>query len=185
VHREHFNVTKLVDDVQVTSLPLISANGNLLMVSCDPHLGEMYSDETKLRQVLLNLLSNAAKFTDHGTITLRVARTESQHSVLSPQSSIVFEVSDTGIGMTPEQVGQLFQPFTQADTSTTRRYGGTGLGLAISRHFCQMLGGDIWVTSQPCAGSTFTVRLPVALGAVANEVPAARQPDEQLEWVLI
>jgi CheY-like chemotaxis protein len=120
----------------------------------------MRADVTKLRQTLFNLLSNASKFTEHGTISLEVAP--------EGDSRMSFRVSDTGIGMTHEQMGRLFESFTQADASTTRKYGGTGLGLAISRRFCRMMGGDITVSSQPGAGTTFTVTLPREV----NEVPA-------------
>ena len=113
----------------------------------------MHADQTKVRQTLFNLLSNAAKFTDHGTISLTVrARV--------PTTGSTFAVSDTGIGMTEEQLGRLFEAFSQAEASTRSRYGGTGLGLAISRHFCRLMGGDLTVESVYGQGSTFTVRLP-------------------------
>ena len=125
----------------------------------------MHADQTKVRQTLFNLLSNAAKFTDHGTITLRVARdrvrggsaTRPCPLTLSP---VTFAVSDTGIGMTEEHLGRLFEAFSQAEARTRSQYGGTGLGLAISRHFCRLMGGDLTVTSVHGQGSTFTVRLP-------------------------
>ena len=115
----------------------------------------MHADQTKVRQALFNLLSNAAKFTDHGTISLTVRR--------EPDDWLVFAVSDTGIGMTEEQLGRLFEAFSQAEASTRSKYGGTGLGLAISRHFCRLMGGDLTVTSVYGQGSTFTVGLPAAL----------------------
>ena len=114
---------------------------------------------TKVRQVLLNLLSNAAKFTEHGTITLKISRER-----IDEQEWVCFKVADTGIGMTPEQVSNLFQAFTQADASTTRKYGGTGLGLALSQRLCRLMGGDITVVSEPGIGSTFTIRLPAIIG---------------------
>jgi signal transduction histidine kinase/DNA-binding response OmpR family regulator len=164
---EAFDIAGMVADVVTIVQPLMEKGGNTLELHCEPSIGVMEADMTKVRQTLVNLLSNAAKFTDHGTVTLRVARTESrglsaesQDSVLSPQSSVLFEVSDTGIGLTPEQISRLFQPFTQADPSTTRKYGGTGLGLAISRRFCQLMGGDIDVESEPGKQTTFTVTLP-------------------------
>jgi CheY-like chemotaxis protein len=120
-----------------------------------------------VRQALFNLLSNACKFTDRGTVMLAVAR-----ETLEGQDSIVFSVSDTGIGMTPEQIARLFEVFSQADAATTRKYGGTGLGLALSRRLCRMMGGDVTVESEPDRGSTFTIRLP-ALVAEAVEAPAA------------
>ena len=155
LYLEDFDVAKLVKEVAATVQPLITKNGNKLEVDCPADLGTMHADVTKVRQTLFNLLSNASKFTEKGTITLRVLRT------LNPQpSTFNFIVTDTGIGMTPEQLAKLFQAFTQADASTSRKFGGTGLGLAISRKFCQMMGGDITVQSEHGKGSTFTVTLP-------------------------
>ena len=113
----------------------------------------------RLRQILLNLLSNACKFTSQGEVKLRVRK------VADGRNWVEFAVADTGIGMTPEQMGKLFQEFSQADVSTTRKYGGTGLGLAISKRFCEMMGGDITVESEIGRGSTFTIRLPMIAGA--------------------
>jgi GAF domain-containing protein/CheY-like chemotaxis protein len=152
---ESFDVPTLIRDVVATVQPLVEKNANTLQVDCAPDLGAIHADLTKVRQALFNLLSNASKFTKHGTITLDV----SQESV-NGNPWIRFRVSDTGIGMTPEQMGKLFQAFSQADASTTRQYGGTGLGLAISRKFCQMMGGDITVESILGKGSTFTIQLP-------------------------
>jgi len=149
---ETFEVRELVRDVQAIVQPLVEKNANTLIVSCTDDLGTMRADQTKVRQALFNLLSNAAKFTDHGTITLTVER--------EPDDWLTFAVSDTGIGMTDEQLGRLFEAFSQAEASTRSQYGGTGLGLAISRHFCQLMGGDISVASDIGKGSTFTVRLP-------------------------
>jgi signal transduction histidine kinase len=122
----------------------------------------MHADQTKVRQTLFNLLSNASKFTEKGAIKLEVRSQKSQFSsTLSPQPSpLIFAVSDTGIGLTPEQQAKLFQAFEQADSSTSKKYGGTGLGLAISRKFCQLMGGDMTVTSEASKGSVFTVTLP-------------------------
>src|SRR3954471_24619934 len=128
-------------------------NGNSLVVAGSDDAGRMQADLTKVRQTLFNLLSNAAKFTDHGTITLAVRR--------ETDDWLTFDVSDTGIGMTEEQLGRLFEAFSQAEASTGSRYGGTGLGLAISRHFCRLMGGDLTVESVYGQGSTFTVSLPV------------------------
>jgi len=149
---EPFEVDRLVQDVQAIVQPLMEKNSNTLVVNCPDGLSSMHADQTKVRQALFNLLSNAAKFTDHGTISLTVER--------EPGDWLTFAVSDTGIGMTEEQVGRLFEAFSQAEASTRSRYGGTGLGLAISRHFCRLMGGDLTVESTYGRGSTFTVRLP-------------------------
>jgi signal transduction histidine kinase/CheY-like chemotaxis protein len=152
---ETFDVAGLVDDVIATAQPLVEKTSNALTVHVAADVGQIREDITKVRQVLLNLLSNAAKFTEKGTVSLDVTR---EADVTG--SWVVFRVRDTGIGMTPEQTAKLFQAFTQADGSTMRKYGGTGLGLALSRKFCVMMGGDINVESVPGKGSTFTVRLP-------------------------
>ena len=155
LHLETFSISDIVRDVVTTIQPLVAKNLNTLEVHVADDLGAMHADPTKVRQMLFNLLSNACKFTDQGTISLYVA-CETANGV----DGIVFGVTDTGIGITPEQMKKLFQPFTQADSSTTRKYGGTGLGLTISRRFCQMMGGDITVSSELGVGSTFTARLP-------------------------
>ena len=152
---ETFDVANLVEEVVATAAPLVEKNGNRLEVRCAADVGQIREDVTKVRQVLLNLLSNAAKFTEKGAVSLEVAREQDVTG-----SWVVFRVRDTGIGMTPEQTGKLFQAFTQADGSTMRKYGGTGLGLALSRKFCVMMGGDINVESAAGKGSTFIVRLP-------------------------
>jgi signal transduction histidine kinase/CheY-like chemotaxis protein len=155
---ETFDLASVLLDVETTIQPLVEKNANTLVVSRSTHLGEMRADLTKVRQNLFNLLSNACKFTQHGTIALNVSR-----EVVDGMDWVTFRVSDTGIGMAPEQMARLFQPFTQADTSTTRQYGGTGLGLAITKHFCQMMGGDITVESELGQGSTFCMTLPAAV----------------------
>jgi PAS domain S-box-containing protein len=154
---ESADVAPLVRDVVSTIQPLVEKRDNVLEVRCPDDTGSIRCDVTKLRQALFNLLSNACKFTDRGTITLTVTRET------RGRESFAFAVQDTGIGMTPEELGKLFQAFSQADASTTRKYGGTGLGLAISRKFCQMMGGEIHVESAPGKGTTFTIRLPVAV----------------------
>ena len=164
---ESFDVGETVREVTTTVRPLVEKNANRLDVRGADGLGTMRSDLVKVRQALLNLLSNACKFTDHGTVTLTAGRERNGDGA----EWLVFAVSDTGIGMTPEQMGKLFEAFSQADASTARRYGGTGLGLAITRRFCRMMGGDVVVASEPGKGSTFTVRLPAVLDAAA---PAAR-----------
>ena len=154
-YHEPIDIAEMVGEVHSTVFPLVEKNSNHLTIIVAPDIGTMHSDLTKIRQTLFNLLSNASKFTEHADIELRVTRT-TEDSV----DWITFAVQDSGIGMTPEQLGRLFQAFTQADDSTTRKYGGTGLGLVISREFCQLLGGDITVQSTLGVGSTFTVLLP-------------------------
>jgi PAS domain S-box-containing protein len=152
---ETFGVSGLIAEIVTTIKPLLERNGNTLEVHGADTGDLMHADPVRVRQCLLNLLSNACKFTEQGTITLQVRRvTESGGDWL------IFRVTDTGIGMTPEQQSRLFQDFSQADASTTRKYGGTGLGLAISQRFCHMMGGDIMVESSPGQGSTFTLLLP-------------------------
>jgi signal transduction histidine kinase len=166
---ERFEVAALIGQVQAVVQPLIARNGNTLVVECAPDVGVMTSDPTKLRQNLLNLLGNAAKFTKQGTITLAARRL-----VRDGDDRVEFRVSDTGIGMTGEQLGKLFEAFSQAEASTARDYGGTGLGLAITRRYCRLLGGDVTVESAPGAGATFTILLPaVAPGAEAEPVESA------------
>jgi signal transduction histidine kinase/DNA-binding response OmpR family regulator/HAMP domain-containing protein len=163
---ETFDVASLLQDVVAIVHPMVEKNANRLEVHTGERLETMHADVTKLRQCLLNLLSNASKFTQNGTITLDVARDRDES-----HAWMTFRVRDTGIGMTPEQVQKLFQAFAQADAATTRQYGGTGLGLAISRRFCQMMGGDITVESEAGKGSTFTLRLPAEVSE-ASAVPA-------------
>ncbi|MEH2328989.1 sensor histidine kinase [Nostoc sp.] len=163
LYPETFEIATLIHNVVLTVKPAIEKNANVLKVNFDEQLGTMYADQTRMRQVLLNLLSNASKFTTNGKVTLTVNREKDEFRSEAPLGSIIFTVTDTGIGMSNHQQQQLFQPFTQGDTSTTKKYGGTGLGLAISRHFCQMMGGEIIVKSQPGIGSTFTIRLPMTV----------------------
>ncbi len=162
----------LVEDVVATIRPLASKNGNQVVLECPAAVGTIRTDPTRLRQALLNLASNAGKFTERGTIRVEVGRQATEGG----RDWVTMAVSDTGIGMTPEQMAKLFEEFTQADASTTRKYGGTGLGLAISRRLCRMMGGDITVSSTPGQGSTFTIRLPADARAPARleTEPAAR-----------
>src|SRR3990172_5015625 len=153
---EPVEVRQLVDDVASTVLPMVEKNGNRLEVVCPPEVQFSNTDVTRLRQVLLNLLSNASKFTKEGTVTFAVARQKRPD-----KERLIFSVKDSGIGMNEAHLSKVFQAFSQADASTTRKYGGTGLGLAISRKFCQMMGGDIEVESEPGKGSTFFVHIPV------------------------
>jgi len=157
VYYENCNLAEVIQEVVNTVSPLVEGNRNRLEIRGVE--GEMTTDITKLRQILINLLSNASKFTQSGTITFEV-KPESKNGLFG----YLFRVHDTGIGMKPEQIEKLFQPFTQADSSTTRKYGGTGLGLTISRQFCTILGGDIEVESEFGSGSTFTCWLPAAPG---------------------
>jgi len=168
LYLETFEVQFLLNEVADIVQPLINKNGNKLTLEVAPEIGSMRADVTKVRQALLNLLSNASKFTDKGSITLRARR---------QGANLVFDVIDSGIGMTPEQVGRLFQAFAQADASTSKKYGGTGLGLALSRKFCQLMGGDLAVASESGNGSTFTATIPAQVIEVAEEmVPALSAP---------
>jgi signal transduction histidine kinase len=150
-----FALPPLIDGVVKTIEPLAAKNGNQVAVHCDAGIGTMHADEMRLRQALLNLMSNANKFTEKGTVTIAAHQRQE-----NDREWITLSVADTGIGMTQEQMGKLFQEFSQASSTTASKYGGTGLGLVISRKFCQMMGGDITVTSEPGKGSVFTVRLP-------------------------
>ncbi|MGH8058212.1 MAG: response regulator, partial [Candidatus Entotheonellia bacterium] len=170
LYLERFDIVAMIQDVATTVRPLVAQNANTLQIHCPNDLGTLRADLTKVRQSLFNLLSNASKFTQQGTISLDVAR-----ETVDGVECVIFRVRDTGIGMTPEQMGKLFQPFTQADTSTTRQYGGTGLGLTITRRFCQMMGGDIAVESELRKGTTFTIRLP----AEVMDPKAGRAPEVQ------
>jgi signal transduction histidine kinase len=163
VSRDSFDVRGLVRDVVDTVSPLIEKNDNRLVVRYPDDLAELQTDMMKSRQILLNLLSNAAKFTRDGTITLEV-----QRGAIGDVPAVLFLVSDTGIGMTKEQCGKIFEPFTQADVRTTRKYGGTGLGLAIVSRFCSLMGGRVAVESEPGRGSRFVVCLPLDVAAVAD-----------------
>ncbi|MFB9266680.1 response regulator [Bradyrhizobium erythrophlei] len=170
LYPEEIDVATLIGELTKTTQPIADKNNNKLIVDCPADVGLMQADSTRVRQVLLNLLSNACKFTDSGEIRFS-ARREADGSA----SSLVFTVADNGIGMTEEQLSRLFQEFSQADSSTTRKYGGTGLGLAISQHLCRAMGGEITVKSAPGRGATFTVRLPaqaVQGTALRVEMPA-------------
>ncbi|MEG4067987.1 response regulator [Microcoleus sp. Pol11C2] len=189
LYLETFDIHTLIESAVATARPLVEKNGNTLEVYCPDNLDTMHADMTKVRQVLLNLLSNAAKFTQNGRIAIGVERIkneqlkminqeESSQILISNSEFLSFRVADTGIGMTQEQLERVFQPFTQADASTTREYGGTGLGLAISQRFCQMMGGSIEVSSTLGAGTTFTVLLPKAIKQpeIPNKVHDSTSP---------
>ncbi len=162
---ETFEIKQLVGDVADTMQHLIDKNGNTLKLEAADALGNMKADLTRVRQILLNLLGNAAKFTKDGTVGLEVRR-EKNDGV----EFVVFKVTDSGIGIPPEQLDRLFQPFTQVDSSSTRKYEGTGLGLSISRQLCRIMGGDIEVESEPGKGSTFVVKLPTNVRAKGASV---------------
>ena len=176
LYLETFSISDMVQDVVGVIQPLVEKNSNTLEVHCEDDIGSMRADMTKVRQTLFNLLSNACKFSEGGTISVDVTR-KTEDGV----DRVSFRVADTGIGMTPEQMGRLFQPFSQADASTSRRYGGTGLGLAVSRSFCQMMHGDITVESEAGVGSTFTFTLPIeAVDPKVELEPVREEPGSAL-----
>ena len=160
LYLETFEIRTLVEEVVTTMRPLVEKSANRLIVDLPAQPGSMHADLTKVRQVLLNLLSNACKFTERGTITLSIAREQDE---TMGGEAIMLRVADTGLGMTSEQMNRLFEAFSQAEASTTSKYGGTGLGLAITRRFSQMMGGDVTVLSELGKGSTFTVRVPAVV----------------------
>src|SRR6202046_1661376 len=161
---ESFDLTKMIDEVASTIRPMVEKNANALQITRASDLGVMHADQIKVRQALFNLLSNAVKFTHEGKINLEAGR-----QTMDGADWIQFRVTDTGIGLGPEQIVKLFQDFTQADASTTRKFGGTGLGLALTRRFCQMMGGDVTVHSVSGVGSIFTIKLPAVVGAPRTE----------------
>ena len=167
---ETFEITRVIREVATTVRPLVDKNDNSLEIDLPGDIGSMYADEIKLRQVLFNLLSNACKFTEGGTIRLAVTRQDGEDG-----DWLDFRVDDDGVGMNDAELGRIFEAFAQADTTITRKYGGTGLGLAISRKFCRMMGGDIAVESASGKGSVFTVRLPAR--ALTSEDAARRSSD--------
>ena len=182
---ENFSISSLVEDVSAMIALMAEKNSNILEIQCADDIGDLHTDLTKLRECLLNLLSNASKFTFSGVITFTVVRQEvksteesavadgthggqeNHSSLMSPKSPsqdwIVFTVKDTGIGMTPDQLARVFNPFTQGDSSSTKKYGGTGLGLTITKKYSKMMGGDITAVSELNKGSTFTIKLPAKL----------------------
>jgi PAS domain S-box-containing protein len=158
VHAETFDVAHMMEDVAATVAPVVEKNGNHFQIVAPQNLGTMHTDLTKVRQSLFNLLGNAGKFTKDGTVWLEADRVSE-----AGRDWMIFRVRDTGVGMTPEQAQRVFEAFTQADASTTRKFGGTGLGLAITREFSRMIGGDATVESEPGRGSVFTLRVPAHL----------------------
>jgi signal transduction histidine kinase/CheY-like chemotaxis protein len=182
---ERFEIMSAVEAATTTVEPLVQAAGNSLVLDCPEGIGTMRADVTKVRQALLNLLSNANKFTKQGTVTLTVRR-----GTVADREWMRFAVSDTGIGMTPEQLEKLFQAFVQADASTTRNYGGTGLGLTITKTFAEMMGGRVTVESTPGQGSTFTIHLPVEgvdapVTPARPEAPAVAAEPGRAGWALV
>ncbi|MCA9662521.1 MAG: response regulator, partial [Myxococcales bacterium] len=187
---ESFNVQAMIDGVMATAGPLLAKNNNRVAVACPRDVGQMHSDLLKIRQVLLNLLSNAGKFTHNGEVAVVVERVPA-----APSDVIEIAVRDTGIGIADENQEQLFEDFAQADPTTAREFGGTGLGLALSRRFCRLMGGELSLESELGAGSTFTVRLPVraperspdnlevdvAVQAVARARDRSPEPEPALE----
>jgi PAS domain S-box-containing protein len=185
LHLEKFDVGKLVREVIAIIRPLAEKKANRLIIDCPEEIGWMHADQVKVRQCLVNLLGNANKFTDQGEVRLRVWKSAvgspkpetnpSDQVSLNPQpSTLHFEIHDSGIGMTREQISRLFQAFSQAEVTTARKYGGTGLGLAITKHFCEMMGGTIRVESEPGQGSTFTLELPAEPKPSQIQTPSAR-----------
>ena len=171
---ETVSVVRFIEDVVSTVRPLVAKNENSLIVHCGDDLGMIHTDLTKVRQVLFNLIGNAGKFTDKGSITLDVSRITQ-----SGQEWLMIRVADTGIGMTKAQMSRLFHAFSQVSESTRRKYGGTGLGLAISKRFCEMLGGDITAESRHGMGSAFTLRLPIRAEAPKPEAAFSAAPKEE------
>jgi signal transduction histidine kinase len=168
LHLETFSLVPVIKDVAKTIEPMATKNGNRIVIECPADLGTIHADQTRFRQSLLNLASNANKFTEKGTVTFAAHQGQQDG-----RDWITVAVTDTGIGMTPEQMGKLFQEFSQASSATASKYGGTGLGLAISRRFCQMMGGDITVESESGRGSTFMIRLPRIVDAPKEAVVAS------------
>ena len=167
MHVDDVDLTELMDAVATSTKSLIVANGNQLLMNVEPNLGSIRADSARLRQILFNLLSNAAKFTSDGKITFSVRR-----QALPDQ--VVFDVEDTGIGLSEAQRQNLFKPFEQVDFSTTRPFGGSGLGLALSQRLCELMNGSVTVVSQPGNGSRFTVCIPSA----GNAQPITDAPAE-------
>jgi signal transduction histidine kinase/DNA-binding response OmpR family regulator len=170
---ESFDLAELIHEITSTMGPIVRTNSNTLRVELAPRLGVMHADQMKVRQALSNLLSNAVKFTHGGSVTVCARRER-----MDGREWVLFEVTDTGVGMSAEQIVKLFQDFTQADASTTRKFGGTGLGLALTRRFCQMMGGDVTVRSVPGEGSTFTIKLPAVIRAADPEPVPVLVPGE-------
>jgi signal transduction histidine kinase/CheY-like chemotaxis protein len=194
---ESFDVASVLREIIATVQPMIAKNSNRIDLEFTPDLGAIKTDQTKFRQILFNLISNAAKFTDRGIIQLKAALQEAPAGAGGGAGSGVegslasgpwlrIDISDTGIGMTPEQLGKLFEAFGQADASTTKRFGGTGLGLALSRRLCRMMGGTLTVSSEFGKGSVFTVLMPMEVESAAEDSAPARMPITAAEnWPIV
>ena len=188
IHLETFDIPRMIDEVANTIQPLVETNGNTMVVDCGDDVGAVYSDLTKVRQTLFNLLSNACKFTKKGSISLKVKKEAWDNGLW-----YTFRVIDTGIGMTSDQMEKIFEAFLQADSSTTRDFGGTGLGLTISKRLCEMMGGTLDVESEVGVGSTFTLRLPIKstqeeslpIPQSAPQAPTAESAAAQSRCVLV
>jgi PAS domain S-box-containing protein len=177
LYLEEFDVADVVGELAATVAPLLEKNRNTLRLELGDGLGEMSADLTKVRQCVLNLLSNAAKFTQDGEVVV-----QAQRERMNERDWITIRVLDSGIGMSSEQLVKLFRPFTQADSSTTRKFGGTGLGLALTRRFCQIMGGDVTVSSTPGEGSSFTMKIPAIVEAV-GDVHEGEQDNENADFL--
>ena len=178
LHLETIDIQQTLQEVAATVQPMLEKGGNTLVLNCPDDIGSMVTDTTKLRQSLLNLLSNASKFTDRGEVRITVEKADNVAITPTARANRVrFHVQDTGIGMTPEQLKKVFEAFTQADASTTRKYGGTGLGLTITKRFTEMMGGEVGVTSELGRGSTFTIELPQKTQALSKPERVEPLPD--------
>jgi signal transduction histidine kinase len=167
LYLESFNINELAQEIADTVKPICNKNNNKLIINCADNIGNMHSDWTKVRQSLFNLVSNASKFTNSGQIYLNITKESRFSNTIKHTSDVIrFQICDTGIGIKSEQISKLFEPFSQADNSTTRKYGGTGLGLAITKEFATMMGGDITVVSEYGQGSTFTLRIPQVINLI-------------------
>ncbi len=188
LNEEKCDILHLIEDIVATIHPLVERNNNILELDCATDINCIYADVTKVRQVLYNLLSNACKFTERGRILVKVKQEKDYR-----KNWVIFSVSDTGIGMTPEEINNIFYAFTQADTSTIRKYGGTGLGLTISRYFCQLMGGDLNAKSEMDRGSIFTARFPliqcddeiIARNQASNVLSGQLETDQQKTVLVI
>lgn len=170
---EYVAIAELVDAISDTIIPLTNKKNNRFVVTCVNDIGMLETDGLRLRQVLINLLGNACKFTENGTIELAITTFNHRNA-----NWVRFDVRDSGIGLTREQIDRIFEAFNQAETNTTRKYGGTGLGLAISQQLCKLMGGDITVQSEPNCGSTFSVRLPFKQTTISPDWVSYTQPSE-------